>query len=169
MRDIRYAVNHGADIIGHGYIDSMVTEEDLKNWKSKSIYIIPTLLIHSNVKQKLNPKNYLLSEAQIIEEIGRLNKAGIPLLAGTDSPADGLNYSTDLYKELELYVKAGLSPIEALQTATINPAKAYKLKNKGMIKEGLIADFSIINGDASIDINKLYQIEAVWYRGKKIK
>jgi imidazolonepropionase-like amidohydrolase len=169
LRDIRYAVNHGADIIGHGYIDSMATEDDFKNWKSKSIFIIPTLLIHNNVKQKLNPKNYLLTEAQIIDEIGRLHKAGIPLLAGTDSPADGLNYSSDLYKELGLYVKAGLTPLEALKTATTNPAKAYKLKDKGTIKEGMFADFSIINGDVSIDINKLHQIEAVWNRGKKIK
>lgn len=169
LKDTRYEFQHGADIIAHGWIDSLITDDELSKWKQREFYIIPTLLVHTSVKKQFNPKSYTLTEEQIIGEIGRLYKGGITLLAGSDSPADNLNFTTDFYKELELYVKAGMSPIDALKTATINPAKAFKLKDKGIIKEGTSADLALVDGDLLNDITKLNKVEAVWKKGARIR
>jgi imidazolonepropionase-like amidohydrolase len=59
--------------------------------------------------------------------------------------------------------------LEALKTATINPAKAYKLKNKGMIQTGLTADFVLIDGDVLTDIKRLKMINHVWKKGVQIR
>ncbi len=169
LRDARYEFNHGADIIAHGWIDSLITDDELSKWKERPFYVIPTLLVHLSVKKQLNPKSYTLTAEQISGEIGRLHKAGITLLAGLDSPNDNLNFTTDFYKELALYVRAGLSPLEALKTATVNPAKAYKLKDKGEIKVGTSADLVLVNGDLLSDINKLNNVASVWKKGIKIR
>ena len=169
LRDADYEFDHGADIIGHGWVDSLISDETLLKWGSREFYITPTLLIHCKAKKIHNMKSYALTLEQIIAEIGRLHKAGIPLLAGTDAPAEGLNYTTDLYEELALYIEAGLSPLEALKTATSNPAKAYKLKNKGVIQTGLTADFVLIDGDLLIDIKRLHMISHVWKKGVQIR
>jgi imidazolonepropionase-like amidohydrolase len=169
LGDADYEFDHGADIIAHGWIDSLISDETLLKWRSREFYITPTLLIHCKAKKIHNMKSYKLTLEQIIAEIGRLHKAGIPLLAGTDAPAEGINYTTDLYEELALYVEAGLSPLEALKTATSNPAKAYKLKNKGIIQTGLTADFVLIEGDVLSDIKRLNSINHVWKKGIQIR
>ncbi len=169
LKDTRYVFNHGADIVAHGWVDNLFTESDLKKWKERAFYIIPTLLAHTEIKKQLNPKSYTLSEDEIVGEVGRLHKAGITILAGSDAPAHGLNFTTDFYRELGLYVRAGLSPFEALKTASINPAKAYRLKNKGEIKVGAYADLVLIKGDVLNDINQLNKIESVWKKGVRIK
>ena len=169
LGDADYEFDHGADIIAHGWIDGLISDETLLKWRSREFYITPTLLIHCKAKKIHNMKSYKLTLEQIIAEIGRLHKAGIPLLAGTDAPAEGMNYTTDLYEELALYVEAGLSPLEALKTATITPAKAYKLKNKGIIQTGLTADFVLIEGDVLTDIKRLNSINHVWKKGVQIR
>ncbi len=169
LGDARYAFNHGANILAHGWVDSLISNNDLEHWKQREFYIIPTLLVHIRGKKDLNAKTSTLSESEMIAEIGKIHKAGIRLLAGSDSPADHLNFTTDFYKELALYADAGLSPLDVLKTATIYPAQAFKLKDKGIIKEGISADFVLIDGDLLSDISKLNSIEAVWKKGIRIK
>jgi len=169
LRDARFEFQHGADIIGHGWVDSLITNNEMEKWKQRDFYIIPTLYLHTKVKKKLNLKSYALSEEQIIGEIGKLHKAGITIVAGTDAPADNLNFTTDFYKELQLYVRAGMQPIDALKTATINAAKAFKLSDIGIIKENISADFVLVNGDILNNINEIKKIETVWKKGIKIK
>jgi imidazolonepropionase-like amidohydrolase len=168
-RDARYAIHHGADIVAHGWVDSLADCSELKEWKKRGIYLMPTLYIHTLVKKKYHSSSYTLSEEEMIAEIGKLHKAGIPLLAGSDAPAHGLNFTNDFYKELALYCKAGLSPCEALQTATSNPAKAFGLSDKGTIKKGNPANLVLINGDVITDISKINQVSGVWKKGEKIR
>jgi len=169
LRDACYEFRHGADIIGHGWVDSLITNNEIEKWKQREFYIIPTLFLHTKVKKELNLKSYALTEEQIIGEIGKLHKAGITIVAGTDAPADNLNFTTDFYKELQLYVRAGMQPIDALKTATINAAKAFKLSDIGIIKENISADFVLVNGDILNNINEIKKIETVWKKGIKIK
>lgn len=168
-RDARYAINQGADILAHGWIDSLAGEEQLQLWKKKKICLMPTLYIHTLVKKKYQTPSYSLTEEQLIAEIGRVHKAGIPLLAGSDAPAHGVNFTNDFYKELALYCKAGLSPTEALQTATTHPAKAFGLKEKGTIQKNLPANLVLINGDVTADISRLSNVSGVWKNGKRIR
>lgn len=169
LRDARFEFHHQADIIAHGWVDSMITTEELNKWKQRDFYVIPTLLLHVKVKNSTNPKSYTLTEEQMIAEIGRLHKAGITILAGTDAPNDNLNFSTDFYNELALYQKAGIPPIEVLKTATSNPAKAFKIGDIGLIKEGMLANLVLVNGDVLSNIQNLHQTAAVWKNGKRIK
>jgi imidazolonepropionase-like amidohydrolase len=71
---------------------------------------------------------------------------------------------------LELYVQAGLTPEGALATATINPAKVFKLeKQTGSVAKGKLAELALIDGDPSKNIGDLRQVELVMRDGKLMK
>lgn len=104
-----------------------------------------------------------------IELVGELQKAGVGILAGTD---DG-NYSPyvfpgfGLHDELALLVKAGLTPMEALQAATLNPARFLnKLNVLGTVEEGKYADLVLLDANPLEDIHNTKRINAVIVRGR---
>jgi imidazolonepropionase-like amidohydrolase len=104
------------------------------------------------------------SFAKLKALIPELDRRHIQVLAGTDG------YSFDLIRELELYVEAGMSPADALATATIIPAEAYKLdKETGSITVGKRAELTLVNGDPSKNIGALRQVELVMREGKVMK
>lgn len=91
---------------------------------------------------------YEKSYMKMIEFVGRLYKAGVPLVAGTDD-VPGFT----LHRELELYVQAGLTPSQALQVATLNAARyARVLNDRGMIEPGKRADLVLFDGDPTAQI-----------------
>jgi imidazolonepropionase-like amidohydrolase len=95
--------------------------------------------------------------------IGALHKAGIPIVAGSDTGLVGYG----LLRELELYVEAGMSPLEAIQSATIVPARAMKLdKDSGTIETGKRADLILVNGNPLENISDLRKISAVIANGR---
>ncbi len=100
--------------------------------------------------------------------IRQLAQAGVPILAGTDAPNPGTTYGASLHRELELLVKAGLSPLEALRSATSIPAQTFGLTDRGAIKEGLLADCVLVEGDPSQDIKNTRRIAAVWRDGIRV-
>lgn len=96
-----------------------------------------------------------------------LRDAGIPLLAGTDVGFPFVLPGFGLHSELKFLVAAGLSPIEALRTATINPAIFFGVEDKlGSIEKGKIADLVIFNYDPTSNIQNIDSIEAVIVNGK---
>ena len=95
------------------------------------------------------------------------NKIGI--MAGTDTPIAYLTPGLSLHEELNLFVKAGLTPLEALKTATVNPAKYFKLDSKlGLIKENMLADLVILDKNPLEDINNTKQINSVFKNGNYV-
>lgn len=87
-----------------------------------------------------------------------LYDAGVPIVAGTDQGFPG--YSLD--RELELYVMAGLTPIEAIQCATITPARVMKLdKRNGSITPGKQANLVIIDGNPLSNIRDIRKVSLV--------
>jgi len=95
--------------------------------------------------------------------VGELHRAGVGLLAGTDS-ADPLGAS--LHLELQLLVASGLTPMEALQTATRNPAFYFgTLPLMGTLEEGKVADIVILNANPLEDIRNTRKIDGVVMRG----
>ncbi len=101
------------------------------------------------------------SFAKLLALIPELHRRHIPILAGTD----GLGF--ELIRELELYVQAGLTPEEALATATINPAKNFGLGDQtGSLAKGKLAELALINGDPSRNISDLRQVQLVMRDGK---
>jgi hypothetical protein len=94
--------------------------------------------------------------------IGALHRAGIPIVAGTDQTVPG--YS--LHREIELYAQAGFTPMEALQAATIVPARVMKLdKELGTVEAGKRADITILGGNPLEDIHNTRKVEYVITNG----
>lgn len=98
---------------------------------------------------------------------GKVHKTGIPMMAGTDTPIGFLTPGLSLHEELVVMTEAGISPAEALKTATINPAKYFNLENElGSIRESQWADLLILSANPLDDIRNTQQIEAVFKQGK---
>jgi imidazolonepropionase-like amidohydrolase len=88
--------------------------------------------------------------------------AGVPLLAGTDAPEPYCPPGFALHQELELLVEAGLTPIAALQAATINNARALKQGSQlGSVESGKLADLVILDADPTADIRNTRKIAHV--------
>ena len=104
------------------------------------------------------------SFAKLEALIPELERRHIEIVAGTD----GAGF--ELIRELELYVEAGLSPAQALATATINPARVFRLGDQtGSIAVGKLAELALIDGDPSKNIGDLRQVELVMRDGKLMK
>jgi len=98
-----------------------------------------------------------------LETLQVLHRAGIPIVAGTDQAVPG--YS--LHREMEIYVSAGFTPIEAIQAATIVPARAMKRdKDVGTVEAGKRADLIIVDGDPLSDIRNLRRVVTVVQAGR---
>jgi imidazolonepropionase-like amidohydrolase len=99
------------------------------------------------------------------QAIRQLVAAGVPLLAGSDTPASGTTYGASVHKELEHLVNAGLTPTGALAAATSATARAFRLTDRGRIKAGMRADLLLVDGDPTKEIRDTRHIVAVWKRG----
>jgi imidazolonepropionase-like amidohydrolase len=99
-----------------------------------------------------------------LAQVTELFRAGVPLLAGTDL---GFAYIIpgDVRKELEFFVEAGLTPLDALRTATINPY-LNKERELGSIEETKIADLVLLDANPLSDIHSIWQIHAVVLNGR---
>jgi imidazolonepropionase-like amidohydrolase len=84
-----------------------------------------------------------------------LHAVGIPIVAGTDQTIPG--YS--LHRELELYVEAGFTPLEALQAATIESARALGVENEsGSLERGKRGDVLLLDADPLADIHNTRRV-----------
>ena len=99
--------------------------------------------------------------------VGLFNEHGVKIMAGTDTPIGFLTPGYSLHKELELLVEAGLTPLQALKSATITPAEFFNLENKmGTIDPGKYADLVILNSNPLKKIKNTQDIHAVISKGK---
>ncbi len=105
---------------------------------------------------------YKRSFDKLVEFTGRMYRAGVPLVAGTDE-LPGFT----LQRELELYVQAGLTPSQALQVATWNGAKYSRtLDDAGSIAPGKRADLVLVDGDPTADITDIRKLALVIKGGR---
>ena len=107
---------------------------------------------------------YKASYAKMIDFVGRMHRAGIPLVAGTDGFA-----GFTLHSELALYVQAGLTPAQALQIATRNGALYTRTSaDRGSISVGKLADLVLVDGDPTTNIADLRKVALVITQGSLI-
>ena len=99
----------------------------------------------------------------LLKIIGALQKANIPIVAGTDVGVPGHT----LHRELELYVKAGLTPLEAIQAATITPARVMKLENEvGTLGPGRRADLIVLDANPLDNISNIRKVRFTVSQGR---
>src|SRR5262249_3513429 len=102
-----------------------------------------------------------------LEIVAEMHRAGVRFLAGTDTVAGVRVYpGFSLHDELTLFVKAGFTPLEALQTATTNPAQYLGLADTGTIAKGKRADLVLLDANPLDDINNTRKIRAVVLAGR---
>jgi len=103
-----------------------------------------------------------------LDVVGMLHKAGVPFLAGTDTPA-GVHIfpGYSLHEEMQRFVAAGFTPLEALQTATIHPARFFGIEDRaGTIERGKLADLVLLSANPLEDITNTQKIAGVIANGR---
>jgi imidazolonepropionase-like amidohydrolase len=105
---------------------------------------------------------------RFIEAVGGLIEAGVTILTGTDVSAGTTFHGVSVHRELELLVRAGLSPKQALAAATSNVANAYGLSDRGVIAAGKRADLLLVRGDPTKDVTASRDIISVWRGGVEL-
>ena len=104
--------------------------------------------------------DYRKSYANMVALVGKLHEAGVPIVAGTDG------WGIELIRELEIYEQAGMTPAEALQSATIVPARIVNADQRtGSIAVGKEADMVLVDGDVSRDLGALRRVLTVVSNG----
>ena len=103
-----------------------------------------------------------------LEVVRMLHKAGVEFLAGTDTPAGVYIFpGFSLHEELQRFVAAGFTPLEALQTATLNPARFFGMQGElGAVEEGKIADLVLLSANPLEDISNTQKIAGVFANGR---
>lgn len=192
LRDGRTAIDAGADglvhIFGEPGDDAFVSAA-----KKRKAFVIPTLSVLASMSRtgesralggdaRLRP---WLAAAQIdslnasfgaggpdpkvrdaaLANVRALHDAGVDILAGTDAGNPGTAHGASMHGELELLVRAGLTPGEALAAATAVPARRFRLADRGRIAPGLRADLLLVEGDPTTDILATRNIAGVWKNG----
>ncbi|MCF6226924.1 MAG: amidohydrolase family protein [Xanthomonadales bacterium] len=186
----------GIDGLVHIFTDKPVTERFIAQAVKDGIFVIPTLTVIAAVDgQKTgaalaaNPQvtaylttlqkqglvtNFGTSWPSFDFDIGmqntlKLYAAGVPILAGSDAPNPGTTHGASLHQEMELLVRAGLTPLAALSAATAVPAQAFGIKGRGSIKVGARADFITVVGRPDVDISRSLFIDKIIKNGYEVK
>lgn len=189
----RDAIEADADGLAHTFEDEPPAPDFAALVKSHHAFVVPTLTVNESVAGRSAGESlvsdprlapYLNADAVAglkrtfprranskvnfdfaLASVRQLHAAGVPLLAGTDAGNPGTWHGTSLHGELELLVKAGLTPSEALAAATSVPARMFNLPDRGGVAPGLRADLVLVKGDPTKDITATRDIIAVWKTG----
>ena len=167
------AVEAGVTSIEHGtFMDSEVMEAMKKN----GTYYVPTILAGEWVAEKSKINNFFPELVrpkaakigpQILDTFTKAHKYGVKIAFGTDS---GVSAHGDNWQEFLLMVKGGMSPLETIQSATLETAKLFKLENEiGKIKTGFSADIIALRDNPLENIESLKDISFVMKEGTRYK
>ncbi|RMZ79443.1 hypothetical protein DV738_g3345, partial [Chaetothyriales sp. CBS 135597] len=193
-------LNAGADGLTHTFIDQPPTPAILQLYKEKKAFVIPTLVAMASLTKEEGELRQKFADLAFgkrliddwtrdrgLETLGmaaptakvqnaydsiiQLKKAGIDVVAGTDSSIglQGTMVGPSLWMELYMYVeRCGFTPVEALSSATSVAARRFGFHDRGTVKEGNQADLVLVSGDVTKDLAKLWQgdgITRVWKSG----
>ena len=151
------AIMAGIRSIEHGvaFNDSLITLA-----LAHHVYWCPTISVFEHFKLPLDT---------VYKYLGRANQANLKIVMGTD--IGSFPWANNNAKELEYYVKnAGFSPVDAIRTATVNPAELLSKQNElGELKKSFIADIIAVKGDPLTDITLLQNVVFVMKDGKIYK
>ncbi|WP_462181703.1 metal-dependent hydrolase family protein [Pseudoalteromonas gelatinilytica] len=170
---IKAALRAGVDSIEHG---SFLDKDTVKLFKKQNAYLVPTLLAGATVKEEvLNNPNMPKAIADKVEVVAPKMEASFKLALknnvkiafGTDS---GVSRHGDNAKEFELLVKYGMTPKQAIKSATVEAAKLLgQSESLGDLSVGKQADIISVNMNVLDNISELSQVQFVMKGGKVLK
>lgn len=169
---VRWASIAGVDSIEHGHL---MDDESIATLKKNATYVVPTLYLMDWNRENLSKRNapdYVVKKMQLVSATGQatLKKAfaaGLKVGFGTDAPVypHGLNAH-----EFAVYVRLGMTALQAIQTATINDADLLGWSNKvGTLEPGKWADVIAVEGDPLKDVTTLEHVKFVMKGGQVVK
>jgi len=169
---VSWASDAGVDSIEHGHL---MDDSSIATLKKNGTYIVPTLYLMDWNRENLGKRNapdYVVRKMQAVSAVGQdtLKKAfaaGVKVAFGTDAAVypHGLNAH-----EFAVYVRLGMSPLQAIQTATIHGADLLGWSSKiGTLEAGKWADLIAVDGDPLKDVTTLQQVKFVMKGGEVVK
>jgi imidazolonepropionase-like amidohydrolase len=135
-------------------------------WKDGTWKRFTEQIMHDfNVDDLATRKRFVEKE---LEVVNAMHRAGIPFLAGTDTPPGVYIFpGFSLHEELQRFVAAGFTTMEALETATLNPAKFLGMDDRlGTVEKGKLADLVLLDANPLDDIRNTQKIAAVVVNGR---
>ena len=192
------AMDAGADGLAHVFADQSPPKGFAKEVAGRHMFVIPTLTVIdsvsepngaslaadpdlrpylsqpavTNLSQTALSKYHFQIQSKLEyaqEAVRELASAGVPILAGSDSPNPGTWFGASLHRELELLVKSGLKPQQALAAATSVPSRIFHLNDRGRIAPGLRADLILVDGDPTRNVLCTRKILALWKAGERVE
>jgi len=161
----------GGDSIEHGtYLD----DESMRLFKAHNAWLVPTLMAGDYVARvAAGPDNFftpaqtakaLEAGPKMLDMARRAHAGGVRIAFGTDS---GVSAHGDNAQEFALLVRAGLTPLEAIQSATVGAAEHLKIANEaGRLAPGMPADLIAVSGDPLSDVTELERVRFVMKGGQ---
>ncbi|KAI1460831.1 putative hydrolase [Annulohypoxylon moriforme] len=166
------------DILTHVPSDKTLDDDIVGKMVNQKTVAVPTLTmmqrmadswvlwLASWIVPSLGGRNFQVS----LDSVTAMHNAGVPIVAGTDANNSGVFSivpGISLHHELELLVRAGLTPLEALRAATSLAAQHFNLSDRGRISPGLRADLVLVEGNPDEDITATARILKVWSNGEE--
>lgn len=160
----------GGDSIEHGtYLDA----ESIRLMRRDGVYLVPTLMAGDFVTRIASSPDNFFTPAQtakaleagplMLDMARRAHEGGVRIAFGTDS---GVSAHGDNAQEFALLVRAGLTPLEAIQAATVNAAAHLRIQDQaGRIAVGMPADLIAVRGDPLTDVTELERVSFVMKGG----
>ncbi|HEX3740560.1 MAG TPA: amidohydrolase family protein [Terriglobales bacterium] len=167
-----WASEAGVDSVEHGHL---MNDEAIATLKKNGTYLVPTLYLVDWQREhaaEANLPDYAKKKMEMVSQMGKANakkafEAGVKIGMGTDAAVypHGLNAH-----ELAVYVSLGMTPLQAIQTATINDADLLGWSDKvGTLQPGKWADIIAVDGDPLQDVTTLQHVKFVMKGGDVVK
>lgn len=161
---VHNSVEAGVDSIEHG---NYIADEDLKTMASRGIYYVPTIYVGEYVAQGRAAEGapVWVKMIQIHEDtFRRAMKAGVKIAFGTD--AGGFDWKVNPAKEFSSMVKFGMTPAQAIRSATVTAAELLGVKDSlGTVEPGKLADVVAVPGDPLNDVTVMEKVDFVMKGG----
>jgi imidazolonepropionase-like amidohydrolase len=168
LNGVHNSVEAGVDSVEHGFY---IADADLKTMVAKGIYYVPTLLVGEYVAEGRSTEGSRVWLDMISIHAATFKRAlaaGVKIVFGTD--AGGFPWTVNPAREFSLMVKYGMTPAQALRSATMTAAELLGMQEQiGSLEAGKFADIVAVPSDPMADINQLENVNFVMKGGRVFK
>jgi imidazolonepropionase-like amidohydrolase len=160
---IRACIRAGVDCIEHG---SLASDDTIRQMVEQGTFLVPTSYLSEGLDISRAAPELQAKAAEVFPKaramLGKAIASGVKIACGTDAPAIPHG---DNAKELWAMVDRGMTPMQALQAATVTAAELIDVEDRGRIAPGLLADLVAVPGDPATDITVTQDVRFVMKGG----